>query len=154
MPITLEAGKEFDFTITVPESKKYEVINRKITVNCVDATPATLQKITVHGIKVESDKVTIPLEHRTVTKKDVKIYFQESDAPINLQCTPGPLELKAGESKELKIKTQGSQNYKSYEATITVKREERKELTLKKLTIHRLNALLKHMFSKKLPQRL
>lgn len=141
LPITLEAGKNFEFTITVPESEKYEAINRKITIKCVDATPATLQKITVHGIKVENNMVTIPLKHKTVTKNDVKIYFQESDASTNLQCTPDPLELKAGESKELKIKTQSSKDYKSYEATITVKREERKELTLKKFTIHHLNAI-------------
>ena len=101
----------------------------------------TLKKMTVHGVEVKNDKVTIPLAEARVSSDNIKVFFEEPDAPNTPTCTPATLELNAGESKTLEVSTQASKDYRSFKRTITVTREAKKERNVTKFTIHTLSAI-------------
>lgn len=146
LPITLEGGKTYTFKIKTQETVKYASFDKTITVTCTKKDVPTelhLKKITVCEREAKDDKVTIPLEYSTVTSKNVKIFFDEEDAPKEVKCEPATLSLNAGEEKPLKVYTEATGKYKKCEKTIIVKRKEKKELHIDKLTIHRRSATSK-----------
>jgi hypothetical protein len=148
LPITLKAGKTYKFKIKTQANTKYAEFEKEVTVICKakgEATEPTLKKITVHDREVKNDKVTILLKNANVTKDNIKLYFDEVDAPKEFNCEPETLILKAGEEKPLKIYTEATTKYKKIERTILIKREEKKELHLKTLTIHGANAATKNV---------
>ncbi|MGP1437900.1 MAG: hypothetical protein ACTTKH_02370 [Treponema sp.] len=143
LPITLKAGQEAKFKIITDANTKYDSFSAEITVigeEKVDPATLVLKKIEVHGVEVKGEEVTIPLQYASVTKENIKIYFNEDDAPNEVKCEPETLSLNAGEEKPLKIYTEATVKYKKFEKTIKVKREEKKELHIKTLTIHGKNA--------------
>lgn len=152
LPITLEGGKTYTFKIKTQETVKYASFDKTITVTCTKKDVPTelhLKKITVCEREAKDDKVTIPLEYSTVTSKNVKMFFDEEDAPKEVKCEPATLSLNAGEEKPLKVYTEATGKYKKCEKTIIVKRKEKKELHIDKLTIHRRSATSKSVTIKK-----
>ncbi|MGP1438401.1 MAG: immunoglobulin-like domain-containing protein [Treponema sp.] len=97
--------------------------------------------IMVHGKKVENGKVVISLEHATVTKDNIKVYFDKTDDLPEVLCDPANLSIGLGESKSLKIYTNATPKYNKFEKTITIEREDKKTLNPTKITIHNGNAL-------------
>ena len=146
LPIKLKAGKEAKFRILTDATSKYEKFFVEVTIIVKPKGDPSLlipKKITVCEREVKSGKVTIPLKYSTITKDNIKIFFDEEDAPKEVKCEPATLSLNAGEEKALKVYTEANGKYKKCEATIMVKREEKKELHLDKLTIHRRSATSK-----------
>lgn len=141
LPITLKAGESHSFTIKTDATAKYEKFERRITVRCKGIKEPTLKKMTVHGVEVKNDKVTIPLAEARVSSDNIKVFFEEPDAPNTPTCTPATLELNAGESKTLEVSTQASKDYKSFKRTITVIREAKQERKVAKFTIYSLSAI-------------
>lgn len=143
LPITLEGGKTYTFKIKTQETVKYASFDKTITVTCTKKDVPTelhLKKITVCERETKDDKVTIPLEYSTVTSKNVKMFFDEEDAPKEVKCEPETLTLSDAE-QNLKIFTKATTKYQKFEKTIKVKHQEKKELHFKTLTIHGRNAM-------------
>ena len=152
LPIKLKAGKEAKFRILTDATSKYEKFFVEVTIIVKPKGDPSLlipKKITVCEREVKSGKVTIPLKYSTITKDNIKIFFDEEDAPKEVKCEPATLSLNAGEEKALKIYTEATGKYKKCEQTIMVKREEKKELHIDKLTIHRRSATSKSVTIKK-----
>lgn len=148
LPITLKAGETYKFKIKTQANAKYENFDKEVTVVCKakeEAVELHLRKTIVCDVEVKNDEVTIPLKHEAVTKDNIKIYFEEEKAPKEAKCEPKTLTLVAGAEKQLKIYTEATEKYKKFERTIKIKREEKKELHVKTLTIHGLNAASKNV---------
>ena len=142
LPITLKAGQTNKFKIKTEANATYAKFEKEVTVICkVKQEPKDLKlkKITVHGEEAKADVFLIPLEHATVSKENIKVYFEEEDAPKEAKCEPASLNVTEVE-QELKIYTDATSKYKKFERTIKIKHQEKKGLTLKNLTIHGLNA--------------
>ncbi|MGP1437692.1 MAG: hypothetical protein ACTTKH_01305 [Treponema sp.] len=138
LPITLKAGKTYTFKIKTVATPKYEKFNRTITIICKgkgELKGLKLKKITVHGEEVKDDVVLLPLQYTTVTKENIRAYFEEDDAPKEVLCEPKSLTVGATE-QDLTIYTVATSKYKKFERTIKVKHQEKKKLHLKALTIH------------------
>ncbi|MGP1521466.1 MAG: immunoglobulin-like domain-containing protein, partial [Treponema sp.] len=121
----------------------YAKFEKEVTVICkVKQEPKDLKlkKITVHGEEAKNDMFLIPLEHATVSRENIKVYFEEEDAPKEVKCEPASLNVTEVE-QELKIYIEATSKYKKFERTIKIKHQEKKGLTLKTLTIHNLNAI-------------
>ena len=143
LPITLEGGKTYTFKIKTQETVKYASFDKTITVTCTKKDVPTelhLKKITVHGEEVKDGVFLIPREYTTITKENIKIYFEEAEAPKEVECEPETLTLSDAE-QNLKIFTKATTKYQKFEKTIKVKHQEKKELHFKTLTIHGRNAM-------------
>ena len=143
LPITLEGGKTYTFKIKTQETAKYASFDKTITVTCTKKDVPTelhLKKITVHGEEAKDGLFLISREHITITKENIKIYFEEAEAPKEVECEPETLTLSDAE-QNLKIFTKATTKYQKFEKTIKVKHQEKKELHFKTLTIHGRNAM-------------
>ena len=143
LPITLEGGKTYTFKIKTQETAKYASFDKTITVTCTKKDVPTelhLKKITVHGEEAKDGLFLISREHITITKENIKIYFEEAEAPKEVECEPETLTLSDAE-QNLKIFTKATTKYQKFEKNIKVKHQEKKELHFKTLTIHGRNAM-------------
>lgn len=133
LPITLEGGKTYTFKIKTQETAKYASFDKTITVTCTKKDVPTelhLKKITVHGEEAKDGLFLISREHITITKENIKIYFEEAEAPKEVECEPETLTLSDAE-QNLKIFTKATTKYQKFEKTIKVKHQEKRHCTLK-----------------------
>ena len=105
LPITLEGGKTYTFKIKTQETAKYASFDKTITVTCTKKDVPTelhLKKITVCEREAKDGLFLISREHITITKENIKIYFEEAEAPKEVECEPETLTLSDAE-QNLKI---------------------------------------------------
>lgn len=124
LPLTLQAGKNFEFTITTPETEKYEKVNKKITIKCTDVEEKKERRIkifTIHERNAISGNVTIKEER--IEKGRIQIEFFDEGAPTEFTLNPENLTLGYEESKKLTITVAESAKYRKKTIEVQVKRE-------------------------------
>ncbi|MGP1437834.1 MAG: immunoglobulin-like domain-containing protein [Treponema sp.] len=96
-----------------------------------------IKKFTIKDEDARSGNITLKASSIEINKDNIKLEFNQKDAPTDFECSPSlPITIKAGEKKDITISTPKTQKYNSFTRKVTITCTTLNVLTLKTLTVY------------------